>query len=159
MEVFKDIPNYEGLYQVSNLGNVKSLRKGLILKGYKDSRGYVNIKLQEKGIKKYYRIHQLLAITFLNHNPNGYSIVVDHIDNNKENNNLNNLQVISQRENLSKDKKGLSKYVGVNWNNSAKKWVARISINGKRKFLGYFSEQKEASEAYNIELSLINKSN
>jgi hypothetical protein len=99
-------------------------------------------------------MHQLVAITFLGHNTNGHKIVVDHINGDKLNNKVENLQVITNRANLSKDKKGgSSKYVGVNWNNAAKKWQSRILIDGNRRNLGYFANELEASEAYQNRLS------
>ena len=153
-EIYKNIKGYEGKYQVSNLGNVKSLNynrsgKERILKPSKDGGGYYKVLLAKNGINKTSRIHQLVAIAFLNHKPDGYKIVVDHIDNNKLNNNTNNLQLISHRENLSKDKKGFSsKYTGVCWYKTSKKWLASITINGKQKHLGYFINELEASNKY-----------
>tara|TARA_R110000823_G_scaffold84258_1_gene189647 strand:+ start:400 stop:897 length:498 start_codon:yes stop_codon:yes gene_type:complete len=149
-EQWKDIKGYEGLYKVSSYGNVKSLRYGKekILKlGSDGFRKQVNLYLL--GTQKHHKIHQLVAIAFLNHTPNGYKLVVDHIDNNPLNNRLDNLQVITQRENMSKDRDGgTSKYTGVCWNNHAKKWQARIHIDGKGKYLGIFHCELAASSAY-----------
>tara|TARA_R110000822_G_scaffold296757_1_gene419252 strand:- start:338 stop:850 length:513 start_codon:yes stop_codon:yes gene_type:complete len=160
-EVFKDIPNYEGIYQVSNLGNVKSLERkvkhfkgGLktikekILKKDTSSHGYPRVRLAENGENKKFSIHQLVAIAFLNHKPNGYELVVDHIDNNRLNNCVNNLQIITQRENSSKDKKGTSKYAGVYWCKEIKKWRCQIRILGKLKDLGLFTDEYNAHLAY-----------
>ena len=98
-------------------------------------------------------VSQLIAIAFLNHKPCGNKMVVDHIDTNKLNNKLYNLQVITNRENTSKDRKnGSSKYLGVSWNKSNKNWSATILINGKPKYLGSFTNEKEASQAYQNEL-------
>jgi hypothetical protein len=164
-EIFKDIPEYEGLYQVSNLGNVKSLAREMvkgkrkfiskekILKLGKDGAGYYFVNLYKNGKIKNFKIHKLVAITFLNHIPDRYRIVVDHIDNNPLNNRLENLQLISQRQNTSKDRiNGSSKYIGIYWNKKANKWMALISINGKRKYLGIFSDELDAHEAYKKEL-------
>jgi len=119
MEIFKDIPGYEGIYQVSDLGRVKSLKfnKEKILKPGVNNHGYYTVVLC-KGKRKTINVHQLVAMAFLNHEPCGYNgLIVDHKDNNPLNNRLSNLQLISQRENTSKDKKGSSKYTGVSWNN------------------------------------------
>tara|TARA_R110000772_G_scaffold207522_2_gene318081 strand:- start:2326 stop:3012 length:687 start_codon:yes stop_codon:yes gene_type:complete len=158
MEEFRDIPGYEGLYQVSNLGNVKSLgndkaKKEKILKQNLVgviSKQYFAVQFCVDGKRKTYKVHQLVAMAFLNHIPNGFvGLVVDHIDNNKLNNNLENLQLISARKNNSKDKTGgASQYVGVNWHKPNKKWAALIWINGKHRYLGYFTCELEASEAY-----------
>ena len=154
-EIFKTVKGYEGLYEVSNLGNVKSLKWGKvrILKSNINSRGYKTLGLRKDGKYTSYSVHQLVAIAFLGHTPNGWQLVVDHIDNNKTNNELNNLQVISQRENAVKDRrKGTSKFTGVNWDKSANRWVSRIRIKDKRKCLGYFKCELKAAQAYNLAL-------
>jgi len=161
LEKYKDIKGYEGLYQVSNFGNVKSLKKKgtpieIILKACNRGRGYLAVSLVKDKVKKIQNIHQLVAIAFLNHNPDGHKLVVDHIDNNNSNNNVNNLQLISNRQNLSKDKKGgYSSYVGVSWDKNRNQWVANIHINGKHKHLGRFAKEILAAKAYQKELSLI----
>jgi hypothetical protein len=156
MEVWKEVKDYEGLYQVSNFGRVKSFKhnKDKIMKGNVNSLGYYRVKLSKDLKKKTYNVHVLMAKSFLNHTPNGNKgLVVDHIDNNKLNNNLNNLQLISNRENSSKDKKGgTSKYIGVSWNNREKKWRAQIQIKGKETNLGRFTDELQAAEAYQTAL-------
>ena len=169
-EIFKDIPKYEGVYQISDLGRVKSLPKewvagtggvrshnGKFLKPVVGGNGYFNVALYREGKRKTKNAHQLVAIAFLNHTPNGYNgLIVDHIDNDKSNNNVNNLQLISTRENLSKDRKGgTSKYAGVCWDKKDNKWRSSISINGKKKYLGLFKCELEASAAYQRKLKEI----
>ena len=162
IEVWKDIPEFEGLYQVSNLGNVRSLsyrKKGIVKQLNKNlnSNGRYRVNLCKNGRSwSNSKIHQLVAIAFLNHKPCGHKIVVDHIDNNKENDKLYNLQLISSRENIVKDMKvGSSKYTGVCWNKRQSKWQGAIRINGKIKHLGYFKDEKKAAQAYQIELKKI----
>ena len=150
-EIFKDIPGYEGLYQVSNIGNVKSIiyKKERILIPRINNKGYYQILLARNGVNTTKTIHQLVAIAFLNHTTDNRKIVVDHIDNVKLNNNLNNLQVITNRENCSKDiKLGTSKYIGVTWHKPSKRWRAQIRINGIKKHIGMFDDELEASIAY-----------
>jgi len=165
IEVWKDIPEFEGIYQVSNLGNVKSLnyrKKGIIKMLCKslNTNGRYRVNLCKNGrCFPNSKIHQLVAIAFLNHKPCGHKIVVDHIDNNKENDKLYNLQLISNRENTVKDIKiGTSKYTGVSWNKRQGKWRGAISVNGKIKHLGYFTDEKKAAETYKNELKKINES-
>ena len=90
-EVWRDIENYEGLYQISNFGRVKSLHyereKILKLSNAKD--GYLQITLQNKGGKSF-QIHRLVANAFIP-NPNNFS-QVNHIDENKKNNKAKNLE-------------------------------------------------------------------
>ena len=95
MEEWKDIAGYEGLYQVSNLGRVKSLRnnkmrKEKILKVKKNTTGYLYLSLYKDNVGKNYLLHRLVAKAFLK-NPNNYPCI-NHKDENKENNNINNLE-------------------------------------------------------------------
>jgi len=150
-EVFKDIINYEGIYQISNYGRVKSFKfnKETILKNPKTGHGYGQVNLSKKGKVETLKVHKLVAIYFLNHVPDKYTIVIDHIDNDKMNNNVNNLQLISPRENTSKDKKGgSSKYVGVHFDAKRNKFVSMIYNNGKKKNLGRFINEIDAANAY-----------
>jgi len=161
LEVWKDIPGYEGLYQVSNLGNVKSLTKewiagnGAILKHNgkilkcRTPDGYKLVSLSVNGKVKTFAIHQLVAMAFLNHIPNRYELVVDHINDNKLDNRVENLQIVTQRINSFKTQgKYSSKFKGVCWNKKCNKWVSQININGKLKYLGLFKCELEASHAY-----------
>lgn len=101
MEIWKEIEGYEGLYQVSNLGNVKSLnkRKGRILKTIKDHFGYLRVRLSKQGELKNHKIHRLVAETFLD-NPNNYK-QVNHKDENKTNNKVDNLEWCTPKYNCN----------------------------------------------------------
>ncbi|KQC33993.1 hypothetical protein AAU57_12115 [Nonlabens sp. YIK11] len=168
MESWKDIKGYEGLYQVSSIGRVKSLDrfvsrknhqtyfKGKILKHRSRKDGYYHVALCKKGKVKNFGVHQLVAMAFLDHTPCGYKVVVDHINNEKLDNRYQNLQLISTRENCSKDKSGYtSKYIGVHKHQSYNKWVATISVRGKSKYLGYYNTEKEASMVYQNHLKSV----
>lgn len=159
-EIWKAIPSYEGMYEVSSLGRVKSLSriktntkgsymtKEKILKVSSDGKGYLHVCLSNYN-KKTYRIHQLVAMTFLNHKRDGHKLVVDHINNIQTDNRLENLQIISQRKNTIKNKTNkTSKYEGVDWHKASNKWRARIYINGKYEYLGIFSSEEEAYLKY-----------
>ena len=169
MEIWKDVPEYEGIYKISDKGKVKSLERYVdngrggyklirerILRPNRNTQGYLHVGLHNEGKKKTTAIHQLMSVAFLGHVPNGNNIVVDHIDNDKLNNILGNLQIITNRENCSKDRTGYtSDYVGVSWEKNENKWRAQIKINGKKKHLGLFMDELEASRAYQIALSRI----
>lgn len=157
-EIWKDIPGYEGLYRVSSFGNVKSLKfdKEMILKQSIDGTGYFKINLHKSGITKTRKVHQLVAITFLNHNPKGYYLVVNHINFNKLDNRLDNLEIVTNRENSNLQHiQSTSKYTGVYWNKEKSKWRSQIKINGKLEFLGYFNNEHDASIAYRNKLHKI----
>jgi hypothetical protein len=154
MEIWKDIPKYEGYYQVSNLGNINSLNyrrtgKEKLLKLSKESNGYLQVCLFKNKKTKVFRVHQIVSMAFLNHNPCGHKLVINHIDFDKTNNNLNNLEITTQRQNTNqKHLTSTSKYTGVCWDKSRKKWKAKIYINGTNKSLGYFNDELEADAAY-----------
>lgn len=108
-EIWKDIPDYDGLYQVSNLGRVRSLDrtvkssygavqniKGKIIK-YKNSRGYACVSLSKNGIVKYMRVHRLVALVFIP-NPHNYP-QINHKDCNPYNNQSENLEWCTQKYN------------------------------------------------------------
>ena len=112
-EIWRDIDGYKGLYQVSNLGNVKSLmhyRKGIngnltivkekILKqNINRKNGYLVVSLCKNGISKTSRVNRLVAETFIS---NPYNLPqVNHIDGNKLNNNKNNLEWCSAKRNMN----------------------------------------------------------
>ena len=99
-ELWKDIPNYEGLYQVSNLGRIKSLNYNhtnfsKILIPRKTGNGHLSVALFKNRKRKNYQVHRLVMETFIGES----NLVINHKDKNKENNNLNNLEYCSQKEN------------------------------------------------------------
>lgn len=106
MEIWKDIPEYEGLYQVSNEGRIR--RNGQTRKLHKDYRGYLTVSLSKHSKMKYYKVHRLVALAFIP-NPEGKR-TVNHKDGNKENNRLENLEWATHSENIiHANKMGLRK--------------------------------------------------
>lgn len=103
LEIFKDIKGYEGLYQVSNLGRVKSLgnnktRKERILK-QGQNKGYLQVSLCKDGKPERFFVHRLVAETFIS-NPTGLP-QVGHLDENPANNQVKNLCWCSAKENCN----------------------------------------------------------
>ena len=98
MEIFKDINGYKGIYQISNLGNVKSLKYGKtrLLKKYL-SKGYYRVSLSFKGNVTRPVTHRLVAENFIPNYKN--KPCVNHIDGNKENNHISNLEWCTYSEN------------------------------------------------------------
>jgi len=98
MEVWKDVAGYEGIYQVSDLGNVKSLnyhreRREKLLHPSEDKNGYLIVLLYKNGKRKLRKVHQLVAEAFLTNEGNLPSI--NHKDENKRNNRASNLEYCS----------------------------------------------------------------
>lgn len=94
-EIWKDIKGYEGLYQVSNLGRVKSLKVSKIKserirKSYQQSSGYISIVLCKNGKAVNHKVHRLVASAFID-NPNNLP-EINHKDENKANNKVDNLE-------------------------------------------------------------------
>jgi len=166
MEIWKDIPDYEGIYQVSNLGNVKNLERKVknkdgfrtvrerILKPNLDVYGYSFVALSVNQKKRRRTIHLLVASAFLNHKSNGTTkIVVDHVNNIKKDNRLSNLQLISHRENCVKDKKeGTSKFIGVSFNKTKGFYRASIRIYPDKIYLGISKNEEYCSILYQMAL-------
>ena len=113
-EIWKDIQGYEGLYQVSNLGRVKSLGRNIkkpltkigyvwqserILKGRKDTKGYLRVVLYKDQTPKGFKVHRLVAVAFIPNPENKPE--VDHINRDKTDNSVNNLRWVSHKENMN----------------------------------------------------------
>jgi hypothetical protein len=156
MEIWKDIKDYND-YQVSSLGNVKSLkhnRERLLKPGIGGS--YKTVALLKGGKQKSFSVHQLVAVAFLNHIPNGYELVVNHINLDKLDNRLENLELITHRENTNKKHlKSSSIFTGVSKHKPSNKWQVKIQLNGVNKTLGLFHCELEAATAYNNALSML----
>lgn len=101
VEIWKDIPSYEGKYQASNFGNIKSLnfhrenRNGL-LKTQIDKYGYLRVNLYQNGKMRNYQVHRLVMLTFKGES----NLTINHKDENKLNNKLENLEYTTIKENV-----------------------------------------------------------
>ena len=106
-EIWKDIKGYEGLYQISNLGKVKSLKRMIKKRKCEEiikipsitNKGYYRLPLCKYGKIKYFHIHRLVAEAFIP-NPEGYPII-NHIDECPSNNHADNLEWCDQKHNMN----------------------------------------------------------
>ena len=99
-EIFKDIPGYEGMYQVSNQGRVKSFKcypQGKILRLNKNSNGYYQVILCQSGVRKALKVHILVMLAFVGERLD--EMEVNHKDGIKTNNHVDNLEYCTSSEN------------------------------------------------------------
>jgi|688.fasta_scaffold437776_2 hypothetical protein len=156
MEIWKDIPNYEGKYQVNNFGAVKSLarkkfngyamidvsEKILTLNNHRD--GYLWINLSANNKRKHFFIHRLVMLAFIGES----KLQVDHINGNKKDNNLSNLQYVTNRENCTLYQISKGNFKGYSYDKKRNKYVSQIYHNKKHIFLGYYDNSELAQQAY-----------
>ena len=148
IEEWKVIDGYNNNYSISNKGNVKNNKTDKILKQGIDRNGYNNLDLYVNGKRKKVVIHRLVALTFIPNPEN--KPCVDHINNIKTDNNVNNLRWATNSENqynkkLSKINTSGAK--GVCYHKRDKKWLASIKLDGIKIHIGYFDTIEEAKQA------------
>jgi hypothetical protein len=99
LTIWKDVIGYEGHYQVSDSGNVISVKKTTykFMRLFNNKQGYPRVTLSKNGKMKQVFVHRLVAKAFIGDIPEGYT--VNHIDGNKTNNNLSNLEIVTYSEN------------------------------------------------------------
>jgi hypothetical protein len=135
-------------YSISIHGDVRNDKTGHILKPRLNRGGYYYVDLFKDRIGKHLSIHRLVALAFLSlEEGRDY---VDHIDNDKTNNSINNLRWCSKKENgynQTLSKKNKSGVKGVHFSKQRQKWHARITIDGKIIHIGYYKTLDEARTA------------
>ena len=164
-EDWVDVRGYEGFYQVSNIGRVKSLtrivsinggsftRKGVVLKPMVNRGGYAVVNLYRNGVRRYSTVHRLVAYAFLNIPDLKSKIVVNHINGDKIDNRLSNLEFVTNRDNCTtcfrSDRDRLtSNHVGVWLEGETSLWRSAIFYRGRQYKLGSFGDELSASDAY-----------
>lgn len=154
MEKFKDIIGYEGLYQVSSYGYIRTLdkiiydkngkkqtRKGCILKGWLDAGGYLMVGLNKNNVRKAVKVHRIVAEYFIPNPDNKRE--VNHKDRNKLNNNESNLEWCTPQENM--------RHLEVNYNfNYGRKSISMLDNNHNP--IREFNSISDASRFLNLPL-------
>lgn len=161
MEIWEYVPDYEGIYQASTLGRIRSLDrytnhrhggktfvKGMMLKQHISNSGYYRISLHKKCVEKQHSVHRLVLLTFIMNPKNKRT--VNHKDGNKLNNKLENLEWATYSENeLHAYRIGLKKSFVHIATEKTKRKVLMLSLSGES--LLWFDSQKEANNMLGID--------
>lgn len=166
-EIWKEIPNYEGKYHVSNFGRIKSIgwdrvrslgrrtvRLDKILKTHITKFGYERVELNKNGVGKKFVVHRLVALVFVDNPENKPE--VNHIDGNKLNNFVENLEWNTSKENIRHAvEKGLNVAVSGD-NHCCAKLTRAQALEIKDKFdSGEYKNQTFVAKSYNVSRSAI----
>ena len=153
-EIWKDIEGYDD-YQISNCGRLKSY-KGKTERILKESisRGYIMYSIWKDNKMKNLKSHILVWEHF--GSSERCDLHIDHIDHNKTNNHIDNLQLLSPRYNTIKHHNRKGNLLGSSFKKSNKKWQSQIYSNGKKNYLGLFDTELEAHNVYKDALQKIN---
>lgn len=169
IEIYKWVQGYEGLYKVSNLGNVKTFnwrnaKKEAILKPATNKNGYLQVALQKDGKLKSFKVHRLVAQSFLLNLENKPQ--VNHKDCNKKNNRVDNLEWCTPKENTTHAIK-MGVFVFQSSEKSINKYIKRGELNGgalltdakvkeiRSKFIPRKYTRKMLASEYNVKESTI----
>jgi len=143
-EIYKPIKDYEGLYEVSDFGNVRNCKTGYIFKGY-DCDGYLKVGFCKDKKRKHFRIHRLVAEAFIPNPENKPE--VEHRDCNRKNNHFTNLRWATRSENqmnIGLQSNNTTGFRGVTLQGN--RYKAQIKLNGERIYLGYYDTAEKAHE-------------
>lgn len=145
-EVWKDVVGYEGLYKISDLGNVFSERRKALMRKTNHSKGYDVVGLRKNGVTNTKYVHGLVAEAFLLR-PIGRTIVVDHINRNRKDNRLANIRFCEQSLNVvnqnTNRKVGRQ---GVWFDKRSRRWKVQITKNYKVYCGNSFATHEEACQ-------------
>lgn len=145
--IWKGVKGYEGLYEVSDTGLVKSLfRYKKILKPNKMNTGYLSVELFKNGTSKRMSIHRLVAEAFIP-NPNNYP-QVNHKDENKQNNNVENLEWCTAKYNLNYNNGQILRHSKIDYSTEERKKIARKNGKAAKKAIIQFSKENEYIAEY-----------
>lgn len=164
-EIWKDIPGFEGLYQASNLGRIKSLERWYqsanllkmpenIKKQKPNVGGYWYLHLCKNGKKWATSVHKLIALTFIGPKPYEKA-TVNHIDSNKLNNRAENLEYCSIKENIQHHRKNVNDYIGIN--HPMARLTEKDILDIREEYKTSKILQKDMAKRYNVSQVMISR--
>jgi len=146
-EVWKDVIGYEGFYLVSNTGNIYGVVAGRAISIKTEKNGYKRVTLNRSGVRKTISVHRLVVEAFIEPITEGFC--VDHIDNNRGNNHISNLRIVTYTFNV---KRSFCNTLGISKMRKQKttpqRFRADMWIYGRKYFLGSWDTEQEALKAY-----------
>lgn len=157
-EVWENIKGYEGLYQVSNIGRVKALRKIVhynnaqrtqeerIMRPEVIKKGYLRVLLCFKGTQKHQQVHRLVYSAFKGDIPEG--ILINHKDLDKKNNCIDNLELMTNRQNAHHYRRSVGRSLPLGVSKVRNKYKAVIQINKKAIRLGVYDTPEQAGAVF-----------
>lgn len=157
-EIWKDITGYEGLYQISNFGGVKTLKKDVIignavrhqeermLKCDPMKKGYLRASLSKNGVIKRVLVHRLVYEHF--NGPIIEGLIINHKDRNKHNNDNDNLELVTYRRNTHHYRESTNRQLPIGVRKMRGKYQARLNVSSKVIYLGVYDTPAKASEIF-----------
>jgi hypothetical protein len=143
---FRDIELFNRKLRVYPNGDIfvkRCNRDEFYEKKYSIRSGYRNLILTHEMTRKTYKVHRIIAYTYLGLDINNPKILIDHIDRNTQNNRVSNLRLVTHQQNCFNT---IAK--GYYWNKRSQKWLAQIKLDGKLIRLGLFEKEDDARQAY-----------
>lgn len=152
-EIWKDIEEYKGLYQISNYGRIKGVKRNILKKTQLNQDGYLRVTLCKDGIQKIYSVHRLVAQAFID-NWN-YTLQVDHINNCRTDNRVENLRMSTPSENIYNPNSNITKGVRIYFNDGTIKEFASSKktaeyLNCSANTIRTYIKRNNSSPKYNF---------
>ena len=138
-------------YSINKKGEIRNDKSMRILKQFynkKRKNAYKVVKLYENNVGKTIAVHRLMAETYKGHSNSETGLVIDHDNDNKFDNSFENLNIVTQRDNVRKYYSKKKDYVGVSYDKDKNKYRARIQIKNKSLHIGYYNTKEEAILAH-----------
>lgn len=154
METWRDVVGYEGLYRVSDMGQVHGPRK--LLRPGADGGGYLAVNLCKDGRQILTKVHRIVAEAFIP-NPHGKR-EVDHINRDRQDNRAANLQWATKRENMLNTHRHDSTQYGIYWVKLRDVYEVKFRVNKQMRHYGWHATLEQAMHVRDIAITDLNRS-